>query len=86
MELCGSGKRAEGRANRVPVLTPSPTLTTDAIFLGLSTSLHMASAWRKAIVPPSHPTLRSSCPVEEAAARAWDAHVWADPGSVRDEL
>lgn len=36
-ELCGFWQRAGGTATKFPVLSPSPSLSKNAIFLGLST-------------------------------------------------
>ena len=64
-------EKAEGTATMVPVLSPSTTQSTDADFLGSSTFLHSALAWRKALAPPSQlpvaPPAKLSPPEESAA-------------------
>ena len=50
--------------------TESSSRTTDTIFSGWSTPIPAASAWGKAIIPPSapsSPTLQSLGPAEESA-------------------
>ena len=59
--VCGSGETVEGTATRFPVLLLSDT--TDTIFYGWGTLLHMASAYKKSVTP------RSGLPV--ASPQTW---------------
>lgn len=51
--LCVHVERADRTVTRVLVLSAYPTLFTDTVFPGSSTSLHMASGWENAIASPS---------------------------------
>ena len=72
----GIGERAEGTNSRVPVLSPSPVLPTDTIFLGssppptLPNCISLEECSSPTFPNLCCPALLSSCPAQESAAQA----------------